>query len=669
MKISVEWLSQYLPGPLDAKELGERLTMAGLPVEHFEQHGDDTVFDVEVTSNRGDCLSHIGVARELAALLGRKVTLPAVKVKNSSTPVSSATSVMIDALALCPHYTARVIKNVKIGPSPAWMVRRLEALGLRSINNVADITNYVMYEMGQPLHAFDYDKLDGHKIIVRTAKKGETIMSIDGKKRELAESMLVIADASKPVAIAGVMGGLESEVSAKTVNILLESAMFEPLSVRKTARSLTMMSDASYRFERRVDPTLPHRASLRCAQLICEIAGGELYDGAAEAGSQNYTPKTLELRLDRLKRLLGIDIPAPQVMDAFARLELQPIHKGNAIQVSVPSWRLDINIETDLIEEAARIVGYDKIPIRDEINIRLTPPNAEKSTLDEIRNVLTGSGFYEALTVSFVSDSLAKDFMPIGAAGLIRADLSVRKGDGRLRPSVIPGLLEAVRYNQTVGNNDAMLFEIGPAFWLKADGNIDEHRKVALVGTADYRQIRGAVESLLNCLDPHRVVEISATRQPGFANGACGQILWSGELVGHIGKVDRAICDKVSLKEPLCAVELELSALLSGARPVRQLKPLPRFPSVDRDLSLVVAESVEYASIEKTIAALNLPDLESTQYVTTYRGKPLEKGSKSISLRLIFRSATTTLTSAQVEDSVKKAADACKEKLSAVQRA
>src|SRR5688572_13610051 len=308
MKISLEWLSQFLPTPPAAEAAAEALTNGGLPVENIEQHGDDAVLDVEVTSNRGDCLSHLGVARELAALMGLDVRELHPKAAESRTPASSTASVTIDALDLCPHYTARILHNVKVGPSPAWMTRRLEAVGLRPINNVVDVTNYVMFEMGQPLHAFDLAKLAGPRIVVRRAGEKETLVSIDGHERKLQGDMLVIADAVRPVALAGVMGGRDSEVSAATTSILLESARFDPLSVRKTARLLSMKSDSSYRFERGIDPTLPERASLRAAQLILETAGGELLAGSAAAGGPNHQPKTLTLRLAKLRQLLGADI-------------------------------------------------------------------------------------------------------------------------------------------------------------------------------------------------------------------------------------------------------------------------------------------------------------------------------------------------------------------------
>src|SRR5258706_11191614 len=421
MKTSLLWFFVFPPGPpLDAEAVAEALTHGGLPLESSERHGEDTVVDVEVTSNRGDCLSHLGMAREVSALMNRTLKYVPPSASESATPAASATSVQIESRELCPYYTARIIRNVKIGASPQWMVKRLEAIGLRAINNVVDVTNYVMFELGQPLHAFDFEKLAGRKIIVREARAGEKIVSIDGRERILRPGMLVIADGQRPVALAGVMGGADSEVSNSTTNFLLESARFDPLSVRKTARALAMKSDSSYRFERGIDPTLPERASLRAAQWILDTAGGELLAGIVQAGATGYTPKKLTLRLAKLKSVLGVEIPADEAMRAFERLRFSPRLLGDRIEVTVPSYRLDINIEVDLVEEVARIIGYSRIPMREEISVRLHPPDPAAKAIEAIRDTLVAGGYFEAVTFSFVSDSLAEDFKPADA-GLPRA--------------------------------------------------------------------------------------------------------------------------------------------------------------------------------------------------------------------------------------------------------
>ena len=668
MKISLEWLKEYLPGELEPQQAAEALTHGGLPVELIEKIADDTVIDVEVTSNRGDCLSHLGIARELSALMNRPMKDVRPAANESATAASSLTSVRIDNLDLCPHYTARILRNIKIQPSPAWMVRRLESVGLRPINNVVDVTNYVMFEMGQPLHAFDFDTLAGRQIIVRTARPGERLVSIDGRKRDLDPSMLTIADAQRPVALAGVMGGLDSEVSDKTVNLLLESARFDPLSVRRTARALAMASDASYRFERGIDPTLPARASLRAAQLILETAGGELLAGMAEAGRAGHEPKKLTLRLAKLQQVLGISLPAEGVVDALRRVQLSPVLKGQQVDCTVPSWRRDLNIEVDLVEEVARIVGYEKIPMRDEISIRLTAPDPDRRTIEQARSVLVAGGYYESVTFSFVSDLLAGDFVPTEAASLPRAEARVRSADAHLRPSILPGLLDSVRRNESVGVTSAKLFEMGSTFWSDSAARVVETRRLGMVGSSDVREVRGVVEALLSRLNNDLPLSVVPDERPGFAKGACGRIVWAGKSIGHLGKIDRAVAEKLSLKEIPAAAEIEVDALLANAQHVPQLHPLPRFPAVRRDLSLVVDESVRYERIEALVRDLKLESLEGLEYVTTYRGKPLEPGKKSVTITLVFRSPAATLTSEQVETPVQQAIAAAQDKLGATIR-
>jgi phenylalanyl-tRNA synthetase beta chain len=668
MKISLEWLSDYLSGPLDPQALGEALTHGGLPVEVFEKHGDDDVIDVEVTSNRGDCLSHLGVARELGALLNRP-TKPLVADAFAAAPASpSPASVRIDAGDLCPAYTALVIRNVKVGPSPAWMVRRLEAIGLRSVNNVVDITNYVMFEMGQPLHAFDFDRLSGGAVIVRRAAAGEKLISLDGKTHTLTTDMLVIADADKPAALAGIMGGQHSEVTAQTTTILLEAARFEPLVVRKAARALAMKSDSSYRFERGIDRTLPRRASLRAAKLMGEFAGGEISGKMVEAGDTAPAPKTLSLRLGKLKQVLGIEIPPVEVVGALDRLQFAPRLAGDRVDVTVPHFRLDINIEVDLVEEVARIVGYARIPIRDEIAIRRQPINPSLRTIRAIRDTLVAAGYFEAVTFSFVSDLLANDFQPAEAIGLPRADAAVRKADAHLRPSILPGLLEAIARNDNNGNPDTKLFEIGSTFWINREGKIEERRQIGCIGAANLRAVRGAVEAMLARLDGHRKLKVIPDRRAGFAGGSCGRLEWGGQRIGWIGTIDTAVSAKLSIAHAPSAAELDLTALIAGTRAVAQLKALPKFPSVWRDLTLVVKDAVRYEQLQELIAQQKPAFLEETEYLTTYRGKPLEKGTKSLTVKLIFRAADRTLTGDEVEVGVKKIIDAAISELGAMLR-
>jgi phenylalanyl-tRNA synthetase beta chain len=668
MKISLDWLSDFLPiGPnhpaIDPARAADALTNSGLPVETIENGEIGAVMDVEVTSNRSDCLSHVGVARELSVLLDRPFKDVAIAVAESSEPIAGKIAVAIEAADLCPHYTARLIRGVKVAPSPGWMSQRLEAVGIRPINNVVDVTNYVMFEMGQPLHAFNMSQIRFERIIVRQAKPGETILSIDGRKRDLTAGMLVIADGVRPVAIAGVMGGQESEVNEFTTDILLESARFDPLSVRRTARALAMKSDSSYRFERGIDPTLPRRAANRAAELILKTAGGELLAGIAEAGAESYSPKQLSLRLPRVKQILGVELPTDKIVRVFEALGLSPQPHADRIDVTVPSLRLDISQEIDLIEEAARTIGYDQIPTRPEISITLTPPDKTSQTTEAICRTLTAGGYFEAITFSFVSDSLATAF----GQSHLRAEHAVRKADAGLRPSLLPGLLEAIARNQANGSADAKLFEIGSIFAVE-NGKVNEKRTVACAG-GDLHHVRGIVEAALGRLDSTKSVRVEPDHRQGFARGAGGRVLWDGKPIGFIGKIDRSIAEGLSLRHLPAAAELDMDPLLAGHRHVPQLRELPRFPSVRRDLSLDVAENVPFEKIQSLVQSLNLPFLETIDFVTTYRGKPLAAGIKSVTITLVFRSPSATLTSEEVEASVQRAIQSAAQNLAATIRA
>lgn len=667
MKTSLEWLRQYTPDLPDAPTAGEALTMAGFPVEQIDRVGDangmDDVMDVEVTSNRPDLLSHIGVARELAAVLRLPFHLDNPRPPETDEKISSVTSVKIERLDFCPHYTARIIRGVKIGPSPAWMQRRLSAVGLRPINNVVDVTNYVLFETGQPLHAFDFNKLAGGRIVIRTPRQGETLRTLDGMDRKLTPDMLCICDAEKPAALAGVMGGEMSEVTGATTDLLIEGARFDPLSIRNTSRRLRLMSDASYRFERGLDPTLAKRASNRACELILETAGGTLLGGFAEAGGEGYEPKDLTLRFAALDRLLGIELPRDAVVDALARLGLSPQAGDSEVTCTVPSHRLDLNLEVDLIEEAARIVGYDKIPLREYITVDVRPADVALEAVDVIRDTLTAAGYFEAVTFSFVSDRLQTAFLP-AVASLRRVDPGVRKADGHLRPSLLPGLCESLRYNQTVGNHDATLFEIGNVFYRTAKKPVEE-RRLAFVGGTSYAVCRGVLEALLNRLDAGRPVKIVPAARTGFGRDACGQVLWGEAPIGFIGKLDRPAADLLDLRELLALCEIDADALVVGYQPVPQLHTLPRFPAVRRDISLLVGNNIPYNRISTLVEELRLPDVESIEHASTYCGKPLSADQKSVTLTLVFRNPDRTLNREDADAAITRLITAAGEQLGA----
>lgn len=663
MKTSCQWLTDFLAAVPPAREAGEILTMGGFPVEEFDHVDGVDVMDVEITSNRPDLLSHVGIARELAALAGGSFKRDEAAPKEVADRADATASVTIERPDLCPHYTARILRNVKIAPSPEWMQKRLEQIGLRPINNVVDVTNYVLFELGQPLHAFDFDQLAGGRIVVRNAREGETLKTLDGMERRLTPDMLVIADAETPAALAGVMGGERSEVTGATTNILLESARFDPLNVRNTSRRLKLMSDSSYRFERGLDPTLAVRAAARAAELILETAGGELLSGYAEAGSGAYEPKQITLRWSELRRLLGVDLPHDAVTDALARLGLSPREVDGGLETTVPSHRLDLSIEADLIEEAARVVGYDKIPLRESITVQVKGQDPALQATGVIRDALVAAGYFEAVTFSFVSDALSKAFVAEGTA-LRRVDTNVRKADGHLRPSVLPGLVEAIRYNESVGNGPAKVFETGSAFWRDNDGP-QEQRRLAFAGGTDYADCRGAVELVLQRLDATRSIRVEPHDAAGFGKGACGRVLWDGHAIGHVGLLAQDVVEALDLRHRPAIAELDVDALVAGYRPVPENKPLARFPSARRDVSLVVKDRVAYSDLADLVTEMKLADVVGVDHGGTYRGKPLAKGTKSVTLTLVFRRESGTVPREAADAEIERLVTSARERFGA----
>lgn len=679
MKTSLQWLRTYLPDAPDAHTLGERLTLAGLPTETFETYEGDDVFDVEVTSNRSDCLSHVGIARELAALLKLPAVEPPVEVPGGIPAGPGPTLISLDDPDACPVYSAIILRGVRVGPSPAWLQRHLASVGLRPISNLVDITNFVLLEMGQPLHVFDLAQLATRsgrpEIVVRRARAGEELVSLDGHTRKLDPGMLVIADAEKPAALAGIMGGKPSEVTHATTDVLLEAALFDPLVVRRTSRRLALRSDSSYRYERGLDPTLVRRAAMRATRLILELAGGRVDGGIARVGAPEPSPRKLSLRMGRLARVLGYEIALDDAVDALRRLRLSPVVEsdpsradsaGAVVRVTVPPDRLDLNIEVDLVEEVARVTGYEHIPQRDAIEIRLTPPEPWARPMQLIGDVLVGSGYFEAITFSFVSDQLAGDFLSGSASAQPRAEPATRKADARLRPSLLPGLIESLRHNESVGNGAVRLYEIGSTFVGDETGAIVETRRVALAGGTDLHDVRGVVEALLARLDSRRAVSIVPARAVGYDLAAV--IHWGGLPVGTLGLVARSVTEKLGLRHAPVAAELDLAPLIAHARPVPSLTPLPRFPAVERDVSLLVGDAVSYDGIVSVLSGLQLPLLERVDHVGTYRGKPLEKGTKSVTMRLAFRAADRSLTSQEADTAVTRFVDAAKSALGAALR-
>jgi phenylalanyl-tRNA synthetase beta chain len=651
MNISLNWLSEYVNVNRPISELEDVFLRIGLNVEGVQESDADIVFDLEVTSNRPDCLGHLGVARELAAALGEELKYPAIVMPSTVGKAAEMTSVEVLDPALCPRYTARVIRDVKVGPSPGWLRDHLESVGLRSVNNVVDVTNFVLMEYSQPLHSFDFDKLAEGRIVVRRAKPGEELVSIDETLCKLTEEMLVIADAEHPVAIAGIMGGLNTEVTDATVNLLIESAQFDPLNIRRTSRTLGLMSDSNYRFERGVDPVRVEEASLRACAMICEIAGGELVEGVVDVWATPYEAPRVTLRPARTNALLGIDIPADRQKEILQRLGLSVQSDADGrLACEIPSHRADLRREADLIEEVARIVGFDAIPVAAKVTHPVISQGHPERLRRETLRQLNAAGYNEAITFSFLD---AEEAVRFGWDQPVCVDALVRKTNNALRPTIEPSLLRACKRNQDAGNAEVRLFELAAVFPPNTAGDLpEEYTQLALASTEGLRDLRGAVETLVERLCPEATLTVEPADQTGYAPGVAGEIRLNDVSVGVIGRIAPAVLDHYGLEKPIAAARLRFDALAELANLTRTATPLPKFPAVQRDLSLIVGDEITWGQIRDAIGAVPQDLRVGLDYVTTYRGKPIPAGKKSVTVALEYRSEEGTLTGEQVDRQV-----------------
>lgn len=675
MLVSWDWLQEYVALEMSVEDLTDRLTMSGLNLEEFNAVGDDWVIDLEVTSNRPDCLGHLGIAREVAVLYDRALKLPTAKPRASGDDVAGRVRVEIESPELCSQYHARIIHGVKIGPSPEWMQRRLKAAGIACINNVVDITNYVLLECAQPLHAFDFDKLRGEQIIVRRAKTGETLKAINQKDYALTAEMCVIADAQRPVALAGVMGGLDTEISDATTTVLIEAALFAPLSIRNTARKLDLHSPSSHRFERALDPQGPDYASRRCCELILELAGGELLDGCVSAGViPQAVGAEIPLRFSRFRKVLGIDIPSDTAVGILQRLGLTLVGSPSAEQAVfvAPTYRRDLTREIDLIEEVARIHGYDKLPADVVVPLCTSSKSHRERVVERIGETLTAVGFFEAMTPAFTSAADRLWFQPRGEAAALSVDHSSRRQENLLRQTLIPSLIGSRRANERQGTFDVKLFEIAKVY-LAADPDRPERDvepwMIGLVSGASYLELKGVVELLAKRINPHAVVSVRPSTVSQFTPGRGAEVLLNGEQWGWLGELDRSVCDAADLRDAVCIAELDLDLLDRSADLVPRATKLPEYPGMVRDLNFVLDERVPWSDLEQTVRQAAGPLLVGVQFGSQYRGKQLGDSKKSYVVTLTFRAADRTLTGEEVDSAQAAVVAACEQSLRASLRA
>ncbi len=671
MYASVKWMNEYLDPPASADEQAELLTRAGFPLEGREDvEGGDVRQDFEMTSNRGDCGCHIGMAREIAAISGRTLKAPMPSPRPNAGRADQFVTVTNNEPQRCSRYTGRVIRGLQVGPSPKWLADRLTSIGQIPRNNLVDASNFVLFELGQPTHVFDIPKLKGAQIIIRMAKPDESFLPIGegAVSVKLADQDLVIADEQRAVAIAGVKGGAETAVTDSTTDILIEAASFDPVTVRNTSRRLNIASDSSYRFERGVHPGQVDFAAERLAELILELCGGELCEGVLAEGPPIPEARSVTMRPDRCRALLGVEIRDEQMLEWLDRLEFQPRLNGDIVHCTVPIYRLDIEREIDLIEEVSRMFGHDKIPVTETIEVRIAPPQATELARQAVSNVLVGMEFVETVTSSLLSHRLAEPFIPPGSEAL-QVDDDRAKAEPVLRPSILPSLLRVRAHNRDNGVAHLRLFECASTF-ANVGNEHREHVQIALIADMDrtddgLRPMRGVIE---------RLVDLICGRDAKIQVSPCDSANWldpgatlklNGEVLGRLGVIAPSVASLFQLDEPIAAAELTLPQYYDRYPPDAEAGALPSFPVVERDISAIVAEQIRWEDLDVVVRDLKTDVLEAVEFVTIFRGKQIGQDRKSVTMRLRFRAPDRTLTNEDVDVHVAKIVTAIQSQLGA----
>jgi len=647
---------------------------------------DDVILEIAVTPNRPDCLSHIGIAREVAALFGLKVKKPVIKLTESSEQTAAWASVEILDLENCPRYSARVVRDVRVEPSPKWLQDQLRAVGVRTVNNVVDITNFVLLELGHPLHAFDYDRLEGKKIVVRKAKEGEHFVTLDGKGRSLTSETLMICDAVRPVAIAGVMGGANTEISDSTRNILIESAYFSPRSIRRTSKRLGVSTDASQRFERGADPSITIAAVNRCAQLIQKVCGGVVLKGVIDIYPKKIFPKKVSLRFSRVNEILGTALSPKKVSTILTSLEFSSIKRTPSktpkrVLIQVPTFRPDIEREIDLIEEVARIYGYENIETKMGTALKFASQPVPESLADRCRDVMIASGYRELVTNSLQKKSVAS----LSGQEFVEVQNPISEDMAALRTSLIPGMLEVIRHNIYHGTEDLRLFEIGNIFRRARAGErgryFPEYLEQEVLGLAvtgratppgwdsksrevDIYDLKGDIELLLGkiFLDKVKSIYYSTTNT---LTELSVSIEINGSCVGFFGKISSSLRKLFDIERDVFAAELSLDVLRSVPRRKITFESLPKYPPVSRDLAFVVDERTPVGEVEKAIRDSGGDLLKSIQLFDLYKGDQIPAGKKSCAFSLEFISLQRTLTDEEIDKTTRRIVEYVKRALGA----
>lgn len=642
MKFSYDWIKSLSgPNTPNPNELSRMLTLKLFEVEGIEERGDDRILDIDVLPSRaGDCLSHIGMAREISAMMGSKFTEPLFEVDEDAVPTENLVSVEVSDPSDCPRYVARVITGIEVGPSPEWIKERLEACGIQSINNVVDAANYVMLETGQPLHAFDMDRISG-KVIVRRAKSGERIVTLDGKDIELDERILLIADTEKPLGIAGIKGGKEAEISNTTKNIVIESASFDRKVIRKGSSLLKLRTDASVRFEHGFDPNLNEPAVDRAASLIAEIAKGKIAKGKVDIYQDKVAPRTISLDLERTEGILGIKVAKDEISGILSLLGFEVKEAGDkTLSVEVPTRRVDVSISEDLVEEIGRMIGYDKVPSKLP-RMEVTPPEMNPGLIWERRakESLRAAGLSEVYNHTFISEDQAGN-IDVPAEKLFEVESPVSIEQKYLRPSLIPHLGSNVKENGKFFQS-VEIFELGKTF----SKDLGERRMIsgAVTGESFY-QVKGMIEFILEemgiegmeCSGPADSIHLDPARS--------SRIIAKGIDLGMIGYASDGFCKGLRVNSDFCLFELDFDKMVSIASEGMEYVPLPKHPEMTRDLAIVVPLEITFKEVVDTINGCRIPSLKEIELFDLYRGKGIPEGTKSVALHLTFREDRTLTT-------------------------
>ncbi len=659
MKLSLNWLKDYVNPKLSPEKLAERLTMAGLEVEEVRHTGNDTVLDLEITPNRPDCLSIIGLAREVAGITANSLKLP--KIKSYALKKSAAFRVTVENTKDCPRYIGTLIKNVHVAAAPDGLASRLSTVGIKSINNAVDITNFVLLETGQPLHAFDYDKLAGGAIIVRRARAGEKIIAIDGSAHRLDPSILVLADAQKPVAIAGIMGGKESEITAQTKNIVLESAQFDMGLVRRASRTLGLKSDSSYRFERGVDYEGVLTGANRATDLLLEHLKGVLSDRIDVRSTQIKT-KMIAIFPTEIEALLGTAVSAAQAKNMLSRLGLK-VKTGaqGKLQVGIPDFRVDLNQPADLIEEIARMIGYDRLPLSlptiavANISVIARPREVKKT----ITEVLFAQGFSEAITYALINQN-DLNRSHLGHLPKLPLESSLSQEHNILRPSLLPSLLKVAAGNFNHGQKDLKIFEIGkrylpdgrgaaehPTLGILITGKRNHDWRTSNKETLNFFDLKGALENIVQALQAP--LQVALHPYPAFAPAESVSLLLHGKSIGTAGRIDAQVLTQWGIKaKEVYFAGVHLEELFVLPKPVLKYQPVSEFPAIQRDVSLAVKQEISYRALSSRCMEMGGDILQEMHLIEEYTGDKIPQGTRGLVFALIYQSLKRTLREEEV---------------------